>query len=275
MHTKGESTSTGAGFHNKATAERQAQEPLEEATLFAQAGREFTAAPSPPHPLGLLGPTDTHSPTSRASARRETPESPTAVPASPHPLLVPLHFPPGLATHHPHFSSLPVASLRSSVITWRSTAPPLHRTYVTSPSRPGGKRKAEREIHKNLTLNWLWYLILLIYLKYHLVIPDTEPSTRPHFSRPKTPKKEKMTQTTKSSTHRQWGRKLRCNCRLRRQQSTTGIVVLPDKRQRERAGGPRETWLFLRVFKITLIYNYFSAVGRKVDLSVVTFPWKS
>lgn len=168
----------------------------------------------PPHPTrwdSSARPTLTAQPhgPARGGRPKRTPESPTAVPASPHPLLVPLHFPPGLATHHPHFSSLPVASLRSSVITWRSTAPPLPRTHVTSPSRPGGKRKAEREIHKNLTLNWLWYLILLIYLKYHLVIPDTEPSIRPHFSLPKTPKKEKLTQTTKSRTHRQWGRKLR------------------------------------------------------------------
>ncbi|TKC43292.1 hypothetical protein EI555_015198, partial [Monodon monoceros] len=46
------------------------------------------------------------------------------------------------------------ASLRSSVITWRSTAPPLHRTYVTSPSRPGGKTKAEHAEKREVDTNY-------------------------------------------------------------------------------------------------------------------------
>lgn len=102
--------------------------------------------------------------------RRAThnPALPMAVPASRDPLLVPFQFPPGPATRHPHSGSLPEASLRSSVITWSYTAPPLHRKRVTSPSRPGSARKAVRERHKNLRAKFTLkrYPINLLQMPY-------------------------------------------------------------------------------------------------------------
>ena len=138
-----------------------------------------------------------------------TPAPPTAVPANPHPLLGPFHLPPGPATRHPYSGSLLAASLRRSVITWGATAPPLHRNYVTSLFRApavGGRRNVK---YKNLTLHWLWYVILLICFKYCMLIAHSEKSIHPRFPLLKTATKDKLIGTTKSSIHRMWGRKRR------------------------------------------------------------------
>lgn len=100
----------------------------------AQADREFpTRSDSSARPA--LTPQPRQPARGRKRATR-TPAAPMAAPAVPHPLLGTFHYPPCPATHHPHYGSQAAASLRSSIVTWSSTAPPLHRIHVTSPSRP-------------------------------------------------------------------------------------------------------------------------------------------
>ena len=66
-HTKGKGTRAGAGFHSK--SQRVETVP---GTSPVRAGTLHPTAQSPSHSLGLFRPTDTHSPNSRATARRET-----------------------------------------------------------------------------------------------------------------------------------------------------------------------------------------------------------
>ena len=135
----------------KATAERQLQEPPRSAQALSIPPR----TPHPTHWGSSASPTLTVQPRGppRGGRPQSTRKPTTAVPASPHLLLGPLHFPPGLAACRPNSSSLPAASLRTSVITWSSTAPPLHRKHVTSPSRPGSRKKTDVKHINNLTLN--------------------------------------------------------------------------------------------------------------------------
>lgn len=115
---------------NKNTTARQLQQPHQEARSVRAGGN------------GVHGPFPTRSDSSALPALTPQSRGPARTPPScprryqqilTHPL-VPFLFPPGPATRHPQSGSLPEASLRSSVITWSSTAPPLHRTHVTSPS---------------------------------------------------------------------------------------------------------------------------------------------
>ena len=74
-HTKGKGTRAGAGFHNKSHRGETAPG-TSRGSYSVRAGTLHPNAHSPSHSLGLFGPPDAHSPTSRATARRETQADP-------------------------------------------------------------------------------------------------------------------------------------------------------------------------------------------------------
>lgn len=124
MDSRGSKYKTHCTRNNRAPALvqdfRQLQEPHKEGQPVRSGSQLVHGSPFPPHPLGLLGPSHSHTPLagpSVAGRHTHTPKPLTAVSVSPHPLLRIFHFPPDPGTRHPHSASLPTGTPRSSIIT--------------------------------------------------------------------------------------------------------------------------------------------------------------